>query len=128
MARILLIDDNEQFRSVVDRMLSSAGYEVVQATQGREAMTLYRSQPFDLIIVDLIMPEKDGLEVIKELREEPTPPKIIAVSGGGRIEATRYLELARRMGAVQVLGKPFTRDELLTVVKSHMESPNPPEP
>lgn len=124
MSRILLIDDNELFRVTVVRMLTGAGYEVVQASNGQEALDIYRREGrFDLLLVDLIMPEKDGLEVIQELRREEPRPPMIAVSGGGRIEATRYLELARRFGAVRVLSKPFSRDDLLSAVQQVFSKP-----
>ena len=116
MATILLVDDNEQYRTMLHTVLSRAGYEVQEARDGKEACSVYGRRPTDLVITDLIMPEKEGLETIKELREKNPQVKIIAISGGGRANAEDYLRVAQGFGAQRILAKPFSHKELLEAV------------
>jgi CheY-like chemotaxis protein len=117
MASILLVDDDEQLRTMISAVLRRAGYEVQAACDGSEAITLYRRNPADLIITDLIMPEKEGLEMIRELRKEYPQARIIAMSGGGRKGAVNCLDVARAFGAQRVLDKPFSHQEILDAVR-----------
>jgi DNA-binding response OmpR family regulator len=117
MIRILLIDDDESFRKMLRMTLQRANYEVVEACNGKEALTLFDSQPTDLVITDLIMPDKEGLETIGELRQSRPDLKIIAMSGGGRINAMDYLKIAQRIGANRTLAKPFSHAELLRAIE-----------
>ncbi|HXI93224.1 MAG TPA: response regulator [Blastocatellia bacterium] len=117
MASILLVDDDEQLRTMLSVVLRRAGYEVRVAIDGIEASNFYRSHPTDLIITDLIMPEKEGLEMIRELRKDYPQVKIIAMSGGGRTGTMNCLEVARAFGAQQVLEKPFTHQEMLEAIR-----------
>ena len=117
MARILLVDDDEQFRNMLSETLKGAGYQVLEARDGAEGLKFYREHGTDLIITDLIMPEKEGLETIQELRRANPEVKIIAMSGGGRSGPTDYLKIAKTFGARQVLAKPFSREEILTAVE-----------
>jgi CheY-like chemotaxis protein len=112
MPQILIIDDEEQIRAVFREMLERFGYEVFEATNGEEGLRLQREKPADLIITDLIMPEKEGLETIRELRQEFPEVKIIAVSGGGRIGPAQYLDVAKKLGATCTLQKPVGLDQL----------------
>jgi len=116
MARILIIDDEEQMRGMLRQMLERAGYEVIDAADGKEGMKLFRREPADLIITDLLMPEKEGLETIMELRREFPGTKIIAISGGGREGILDFLPAARKLGACATLAKPFERQEMLDAV------------
>src|SRR5688572_234064 len=84
MQRILVIDDDEQVRALLYEILDRAGFKVVEATNGVEGLKLYRAQPADLVITDLIMPEKEGVETILELRREFPDVRVVAISGGGR--------------------------------------------
>lgn len=118
MARILIIDDEDLARYTLLKMLSGSGHELAEAENGKEGLDLHRESPFDLIITDLIMPEMEGMETILALRRDGPTPKIIAVSGGGRSGSADYLSMARRLGADQVLPKPFSQDELLSTVHS----------
>ena len=97
-------------------MLSDAGYTVTTASGGVEALKLIHNNPFDLVITDLIMPDKEGLEIIMALCRHTPRPKIIAMSGGGRIDAKEYLAPARLLGAQRTLAKPFSNAELLEAV------------
>jgi len=122
MTSILLMDDEEQFRSMLGESLSRAGYEVTEARDGREGIRLYRDHPCDLIVTDLIMPEKEGLETIVEFRRIYPEVKIIAMSGGSRHGSVDYLKMAKLFGAQQVLTKPFSRQEILEVISNVLES------
>jgi CheY-like chemotaxis protein len=117
MKRILVIDDEEQVLNALGFTLASEGYGVVKAFNGKEGMKLYRRDPVDLIITDLIMPEKEGIETIRELTAEFPNIKIIAMSGGGLIGPDHYLHMAKVFGAQRILTKPVGRDELVKAVK-----------
>jgi CheY-like chemotaxis protein len=97
-------------------MLARAGYDVQEASNGKAGLAAYRQQLTDLVITDIVMPDMEGLEVIRELRRMDPDVTIIAMSGGGIAAAEQYLALARTFGAGAVLDKPFTQEQLLTVV------------
>jgi len=117
MARILVVDDDKEVREMLRQMLERAGYEVVDACDGNVALKLYREQPTDLIITDLIMPNKEGIETIMELRRDFPDVKIIAISGGGRIGPKDYLSSAKMLGARRILAKPLDRPKLLKAIE-----------
>lgn len=125
MARILLVDDDDAVRDVLRKALVGAGHEVEEAANGALAVAAYRRQPAELVITDLVMPEKDGLEAILELRRFDPAVKIIAMSGGGRSlgPGQLYLESARLFGAIEVLAKPFTASALLSTVAGVLACP-----
>ena len=116
-SRILLIDDDNQFRGMLRQVLRREGYEVVEARDGREGIVRYRSAPTDLIITDILMPEQEGLETIRELRHEFPDVKIIAVSGGGSRGTQDFLKVAKLFGAQRTLWKPFDLDELRQAIR-----------
>lgn len=118
MARILLVDDEDSFRRVARLALQRAGHEVFEAKNGRDALRSYPEVDPDLVITDLIMPEKEGLETIQELRQLNPEVRIIAISGGGRLEPMDYLPVARKFGAFCTLAKPFLHHELIQAVHS----------
>jgi CheY-like chemotaxis protein len=118
MPQILIIDDEEQIRAVFREMLERSGYKVFEATNGEEGLRLQREKPAALIITDLIMPEKEGLETIRELRQEFPEVKIIAVSGGGRIGPQGYLDAAKKLGAACTFEKPVDLEELIQAVEN----------
>ena len=118
MKRILVIDDDAQLRKMLRQMLERQGYGVIEAGDGKEGMALYRQAPTELIITDIIMPEKEGVETIIELRRDFPDVKIIAISGGSRsLNKEYYLELAKRLGAAYTFTKPFARKELLEAIE-----------
>ncbi len=121
MARILIIDDELSMRELLSAMLTEEGYEVVEAPDGDAGMKQFRKSPSDLVITDLIMPEKEGIETIIELRRDFPDVKIIAISGGGIIEAENYLEMARGVGAHRIFEKPFGMTEMLDAVRELLE-------
>lgn len=114
MARILVIDDDENIRTMLKLMLERAGYEVEAASSGNEAILKFKAQPADLIITDLIMPEKEGLVAIWELARKKPGLKIIAMSGTSMDE---YLNWARKLGVQRTFKKPFPITEMLDAVK-----------
>ncbi len=116
--RILLIDDDDLFRKSVKLMLERAGNSVVEAVEGGEGLRLYRAGGIDVVITDLIMPGKEGLETIRELRALDPEVRIVAVSGGGRVNAFDYLPVAKAFGALRVLDKPFTDTDLLGAIQA----------
>ena len=122
MAKILLIEDNAPLLAMERELLSEAGHDVVTATNGKEALLLFADTSFDLVVTDVGMPEKDGLETISHLRRKYPTLKIIAVSGGGRVEAGDYLVMARKLGAAQTLVKPFTGEQLIKAVDKVLRS------
>jgi CheY-like chemotaxis protein len=116
MARILIIDDDKMVLNMLRQVLEGAQHTVVEASNGAIAMRLWRDHPADLIITDILMPEKDGLEVIRELRRECPTVKVIALSGGSRKIHFDALDVAKRFGALSTLEKPFELKELLASV------------
>jgi CheY-like chemotaxis protein len=113
MARILVIDDDADMRALLEQTLKSAGHEVALAADGAEGVAQYRTNPADLVITDLYMPNQEGLETITKLRLHYPGIKIIAMSG--RTAATTMLAIAEKLGAVEVLQKPFATVEVLAV-------------
>lgn len=116
MARILIIDDEKQFRQALRQVLEKDGYQVIEARDGQEGMQCYRNTPADLVIMDLIMPEMEGIETIMELRREFGDMKIIAVTGGDRY----LLDAARHLGAQHIFQKPFEMNDLLDAVQEQL--------
>jgi len=122
MAKILVIDDDLQVRHLMVLALNNAGHQTFSAENGAEGIKAYRANPADLVITDLIMPEKEGIETIIELRREFPAVKIIAISGGGRQSGRDFLPVARKLGAQRTLQKPFTIDELYDCVAGVLTS------
>jgi DNA-binding response OmpR family regulator len=118
VARILIIDDEDQPRRMLQQVLTRAGYEVVEARNGNEGLQRFRTRPTDLVITDILMPEKEGLETIIDIRREFPTAKIIAISGGGRAGNLNFLDVAQRLGAQRVLQKPFELQEMLAAVRA----------
>ena len=112
---ILLIDDEEAFRNVLRQVLSKAGYEVMEAENGAEGIQRFYEKPADMIITDIIMPEKEGIETIIELKKAHPEVKLIAMSGGGWYGTDIDFDMAKKLGA-QTLNKPFALQEMLDVV------------
>ncbi len=118
MARILVIDDDAQVRTVLLKSLERDGYQVMDAPNGKVGMKLFQEEPFDLVITDIVMPEKEGIETIGELRHYFPETKIIAISGGGRnLKANVVLHTAKILGAHCTLFKPFEIEKFLNTVK-----------
>jgi DNA-binding NtrC family response regulator len=116
MKRILVIDDDRQMRLMLEAMLKSAGYEVRVIEDGVLAQAAVREFKPDLVVTDLFMPEKEGLQTITELRREAPKLKLMAISGGTPLSSMDFLAVAKKMGAHKTLAKPFARQDMLTAV------------
>lgn len=116
MARVLVVDDEELIRFTLRQMLEKAGHDVVEAVNGRDALHRLEELPADLVITDIIMPEKEGLETIVELRRRRPDLKIIAISGGGRTKTSDYLDVAERLGADSAIAKPLRHQTVMDAV------------
>lgn len=116
MSRILLADDDHQVRNMLKLTLEREGHEVVEAEDGVQAVARYHPDSIDLVITDIVMPEKEGIETIMELRSIDAHVKIIAISGGGRINPDDYLSWARRFGVKKTFTKPVNREKLLEAI------------
>ena len=117
MARILLIEDNHIFRFSMKRFLEKADHEVVEASNGEEGIQAFRAKPSDIVITDIFMPVKEGLTTIKELQQEFGDVKIIAMTGGGKINisdaiTSDVLTAAKKLGALKTFQKPFKMDQM----------------
>jgi YesN/AraC family two-component response regulator len=122
--RILIIDDDIHVRDMLERLLRKAGYDAQPAENGVEAMKMHRENPMDLVITDIIMPEKEGLETITEFRRDYPSVKLIAISGGGRIGPANYLKMAKLLGAERTYAKPVDTSQLLSAIGELLASDN----
>jgi CheY-like chemotaxis protein len=123
MAKILVLDDELPILLMIKKMLEKEGHEVDIAQNGKEGMKLFEKNKPDLLITDIIMPEKEGLETIAELRSKFPELKIIAISGGGRIGPDGYLPGAILLGANMVFQKPLDQKEFLQAVSVLLNKP-----
>jgi CheY-like chemotaxis protein len=118
MAQILVIEDDKQFREMLAQMLEQAGHQVETAANGILGMAQFRQSPPDLVITDILMPEKDGIDVIIEMKREQDDIRIIAISGGRRNITPQFnLDSAGLIGVRQTLTKPFNRQQLLQAIQ-----------
>jgi CheY-like chemotaxis protein len=116
---ILVIEDDEDIRQMICEILEDEGYETRQASNGMEGLNVLQRWPeIGIIITDLIMPEKEGIETIAEIRKDFPSVRILAISGGGICMPENYLNLARALGANATLSKPFGRKELLNALEN----------
>jgi len=113
---ILVIEDDEMVRHAVARVLEAHGFNPTFAENGKEGLALFQRLSPVLVITDLIMPEKEGIQTITEIRRERPDAKVIAISGGGRIGNTDFLKIAQKLGASDVIAKPFDPDDFLNRV------------
>ncbi len=125
MKKILVIDDEQPVRKLLRRYLSSCEFEILEAPDGAAGIETLKNNSADLVITDLIMPGREGLETIAEIRKISPGMPIIAMSGGGiRLDPETFLGVAKKMGAQIGLHKPFKKDELLRVVRSLLSEKN----
>ncbi|HLZ74191.1 response regulator [Phenylobacterium sp.] len=122
MAFILVVDDEQMLRTTLRAILQRAGHEVAEAEDGAKAMELFRVNTPDLVITDIIMPNREGVETIGEMRAAAPDLPIIAMSGGGSRGGELFLSLAARLGATQTLAKPIRQAELLAAVDACLAS------
>ena len=122
MPKILLVDDDDALRKMLRLMLIKMGHVVREARDGQEAITMCGQEAPDLVLTDIVMPGQEGLETIFALRHSNPNVKIIAMSGGGRISSTDYLQIAKSLGARRVLAKPFSSEQLSAAIGETMAS------
>lgn len=126
MAIILLIDDDDLVRETMGTVLRNANHEVLEATDGRHALDVLGHDIVDLLITDIVMPELDGIGLIREIRKRFPGLHVIAISGGGRQRNLDYLEVAQKLGAEFILPKPFLPRRLLAAVETVLNPPVQP--
>ena len=123
MPSVLVVDDEDQLRQLIREILEQAGYQVTEARDGKEAVLQYRLAPADVVIMDILMPEQDGLETTSTLRREFPNVKIIAITGSSEmIGILSFLDVAKMLGAHRVLQKPFEMQTLLDTVHAELQA------
>lgn len=115
--KILIIDDDELIRMACRNLLQKAGYQTIEATNGNDGVSLFAKENPDLVITDMLMPDKEGLETISEIKALNKNAKIIAISGGGNTKNMTFLGLARKLGAQATLDKPIKPAQLMQAVR-----------
>jgi CheY-like chemotaxis protein len=113
---VLVAEDDAQYRKLLKEVLENFGYQVLTTANGKEALRVFQEQTPKLVITDIIMPEKEGIETIRELRKMAPDVKIIAISGGGIGSADIYLKIAKAVGADRTIEKPIVIDDLMYAV------------
>ena len=133
MPSILLIEDDDLFREALADALNGRGYAVTQASDGEQGVKLFRTEPTDLVLTDIVMPNQEGIATVMELRRAYPNVGIIAMSGGLAHNAPLYLKLAGSLGATRTLKKPFGLPALLTAIEETLaarcsrSAPTPPK-
>lgn len=123
MAKILVIDDESAIAVMLKKMLERAGHEVEIALNGNEGLLMYDKFNPEVLITDIVMPEKEGLELIFDLRRKNPKLKIVAISGGGRFQNEGYLTSAKYLGANLVFQKPIDHKELINGISDLLKVP-----
>ncbi|HZB92796.1 MAG TPA: response regulator [Stellaceae bacterium] len=126
MAVLLVIDDDVAMRKLMVRTLSTGSHQVLEAENGREGLKLIDEHKPDVVITDILMPQKEGIETIREVQERAPDTRIIAVSGGGMSHNLMFLDVARAFGADAVLAKPFRPNQLVDMVEQVLGRPRAP--
>jgi YesN/AraC family two-component response regulator len=121
MATVPIIDDECIVRLTLRDCLESQGHRVLEASDGAEGLQVFDNEPVDVVVTDIVMPEKEGVETILELKRRSADIGIIAISGGGRIDATDFLRIAHRLGADHTLQKPFALPDLHAALNDCLE-------
>mgnify|MGYP001764912851 FL=1 len=121
MPSVLVVDDEDPVRSLIREILEQAGYAVEEARDGKEGLERYREKPADVVLMDVLMPDQDGLESILILRREFPASRVIAMTGGSdMIGILNFLDVAKMMGARRTLQKPFELHALLDAVAAEL--------
>jgi len=121
MARILIIEDETTLRSLMKDALEKAGHEITEASDGDQGIEIFNAHQHDVVITDILMPKKEGLELILELTDQAPDVKIIAISGGGIGLGDDLLEISLEFGAKHALRKPVTMKHLVEVVQDVLD-------
>jgi CheY-like chemotaxis protein len=128
MPKILLVDDDDAYRGVLSTILTKVGYEIVAVANYDEAIFSSAAEGVDLVITDIVMPGRDGVEIIETLKRRQPELKIIAMSGSGRIVTTKYLKTATEHGADAIIDKPFSTEQLIRLLEKFLPAPIDPGP
>ncbi len=118
MKTILVIDDDALVRGMMVGVLRKKGFNVMEAGDGNEGLQVVLHNHIDLVVTDMLMPDKEGVETIIEIRQINSKIKIIAMSGGGKKQDLTFLQLAKQVGANEILKKPFKPSALLTAINT----------
>jgi DNA-binding response OmpR family regulator len=125
MPGVLIVEDDKELREMLKLSLLRRNFTVLEAENGKAAITHFKPLITDLVVTDLIMPEEDGLKVVIKLRELKPSIKIIAISGGGKVGPGSYLNLAKALGADAIYSKPFSINELIAKIEQLLETEQP---
>jgi len=125
MPRILVIDDEQLLRSTVVTILTRAGFSVEEASDGQAGIAMFHKNPPDVVLTDIFMPNRDGIEIIKELKHSNSQTRIIAMTGGGHLRMMEIASAAKVLGADHVLDKPFDSESLLAAINAVLITPPP---
>ena len=117
---ILVVDDDDVIRLMIKNIIKKLGSHTLEARNGNEALALYKKEKPDLVITDILMPGKEGLETIHDIRAINPKARIIAISGGGSTQNLTFLQLAQKIGANHAMTKPIKPDELINAIKTIM--------
>ena len=128
MAVLLVIEDDEAMRKLMVRTLSAGKHKVLQAENGREGLTLMDEHTPDIVITDILMPQKEGIATIREVKERAPDTRIIADTGGGMSHNLKFLDVSRALGADAVLAKPFRPAQLMAALEQVLGGPSVGEP
>lgn len=123
MAVVLIIDDNEMIVESLSVLLENEGYDVLSSSNGKNGLKLLSKNRIDVVITDIIMPDKDGIETIREIKKTYRNTKIIAMSGGGKIAAKKYLTFVKQLGVRHTLSKPFEKEQILSALEAVLREP-----
>lgn len=126
MPRILVIDDEPLIRSTVVTLLTREGFSVEEASDGEAGLAMCHKHPPDVVVTDIFMPNRDGIEVVMKLKRSYPRTKIIAMTGGGQTRMMEIASAAKLLGADHILYKPFESESLLTAVNAVLGTPPPP--
>ena len=121
MKKILVVDDDDLIRELIYEILEPSGYQIFLADNGNKALEILDREPIDLIITDIIMPDKEGIETIIEIKKKLPQAKIIAMSGGGQLDANSYLSIAKKLGVKATITKPFDPVQLLQTIEKILQ-------
>ena len=122
MPGVLIVEDDKELREMLKMSLIRRNFTVLEAENGKEAITNFKPALTDLVVTDLIMPEEDGLKVVIKLRELKPSIKIIAISGGGKVGPGSYLNLAKALGADAIYSKPFSINDLTAKIEQLLDN------